>query len=92
MAGHVSVHSPMPPGEDTPGQVPNPGRDPVPDQPVDPVPDRPIDPTPDRPIDPDPGRPIDPDPGRPNEPVQLPGDPAGPGVGEPGTQAKRMIS
>lgn len=67
-------HGPPQPGEGIPGQVPNPGRDPVPDQPMDPVPDQPIDPAPDRPIDPDPGRPIDPNPERPDEPLRVLGD------------------
>ncbi len=41
-----TAHAPQPVPPDTiPGQVPHPGRDPVPDQPIDPEPDQPIDPT-----------------------------------------------
>ena len=41
-----TAHAPQPvPPETVPGQVPNPGRDPIPDQPIDPVPDQPADPT-----------------------------------------------
>lgn len=41
-----TAHTPSPtPPEEIPGQIPNPGRDPIPDQPIDPVPDQPIDPT-----------------------------------------------
>ena len=32
-----------------PGQIPNPGHDPIPDRPIDPIPDRPVDPTPGQP-------------------------------------------
>ncbi len=86
------MHTPTPVSPDhIPGQVPNPGRDPVPDRPVDPAPDQPIDPTPDRPIDPDPGQPIDPDPGRPNEPIKLPGDPSSLGQGEPEVPASAAV-
>lgn len=41
-----SAHTPSPtPPDEIPGQIPNPGRDPTPDQPIDPVPDQPADPT-----------------------------------------------
>ncbi|MFZ7097101.1 hypothetical protein ACOPJQ_13145 [Luteimonas dalianensis] len=41
-----TAHSPPPTSPDgIPGQVPNPGKDPIPDQPVDPIPDQPADPT-----------------------------------------------
>lgn len=81
----MTMHNPgpVPPPDRILGQVPNPGRDPEPDQPIDPTPDRPTDPDPDRPIDPEPSRPIDPNPGRPNEPLKLPGDPSGLGKKEP---------
>jgi len=55
---------PQQPPTGIPGQVPNPGHDPLPDQPIDPLPDRPTDPAP--------GQPIDPTPDRPTDPVQFP--------------------
>lgn len=73
---HDPGREPDPPWEpkEIPGQVPNPGHDPVPDRPIDPEPDKPIDPMPDQPVDPVPDQPIDPTPDRPTDPVRLPGE------------------